>query len=188
MQKPKVEEINKLFQELSQFATVPSYKEQELQRWLEHEKERAGELSIRISQLLQKTYPKKANVGGHFYPGCENPEDFHTTDCEYKCGCWMGAARSGANKKGVDQFGDCPNNPAMVCSECGQFIRPKEFREAVITNETEKYALDPTQEPRRVKEAMENLRTRIRALERYADIPSHVPTKEIFDMSAKKHT
>lgn len=51
----------------------------------------------------------KANVGGHFYPGCEG-KDFFTSDCAYDCGCWMGGTRSGGPDR-VDAFGDCPKNP-----------------------------------------------------------------------------
>jgi len=52
----------------------------------------------------------KANVGGHFYPGCEDPKDFFTSDCKHGCGCWMGSSRSGG-PDGVDPFGKCPENP-----------------------------------------------------------------------------
>lgn len=52
----------------------------------------------------------RANVGGHFYPGCIDEKDFFTSDCEYGCDCWMGSCRSDG-PDGVDPFGKCPNNP-----------------------------------------------------------------------------
>ncbi|NQV00983.1 MAG: hypothetical protein HQ537_02595 [Parcubacteria group bacterium] len=33
-----------------------------------------------------------------------------TSDCEYRCGCWAGPARSGG-PIGISPFGHCPNNP-----------------------------------------------------------------------------
>ncbi len=41
--------------------------------------------------------------GPHKYIDCDG-----TSDCEYKCGCWMGPSRSGGP---VDPFGACPKNP-----------------------------------------------------------------------------
>jgi hypothetical protein len=43
-------------------------------------------------------------------------DDDGTSDCKYKCGCWMGPARSGG-PAGVDPFGACPGNP-----EDGRFL------------------------------------------------------------------
>jgi hypothetical protein len=53
-----------------------------------------------------------AVVGGHYYPGCENPygDGFYTSDCKYGCGCWMGACNSGG-PDGIDPFGECPKAP-----------------------------------------------------------------------------
>lgn len=50
-----------------------------------------------------------ANVGGHFYPGCQDEANFYTSDCSHMCGCWMGRTRSGG-PDGIDPFGDCPKN------------------------------------------------------------------------------
>ena len=47
--------------------------------------------------------------GGHYYPGCDDPLNFYTSDCSYGCGAWMGGSRSGA-PDGVDPFGLCPKN------------------------------------------------------------------------------
>lgn len=41
--------------------------------------------------------------GPHKYIDCDG-----TSDCEYKCGCWMGPSRSGGP---VDPWGACPKNP-----------------------------------------------------------------------------
>jgi len=43
--------------------------------------------------------------GGHKY----EPEG-GTSDCEFRCGAWMGNTRSGA-PDGIDPFGRCPKNP-----------------------------------------------------------------------------
>ena len=37
-------------------------------------------------------------------------EEDVTSDCEYKCGCWMGPYKSGG-PLGLDPFGICPGNP-----------------------------------------------------------------------------
>lgn len=56
---------------------------------------------------------KLPNVGGHYYPGCVDDDNFYTSDCAYGCGCWMGGTRSGG-PDGIDPFGDCPNNPPQI--------------------------------------------------------------------------
>ena len=58
------------------------------------------------------TDKNQPNVGGHFYPGVPE-DDFSTSDCSYKCGCWMGRTRSGG-PDGIDPFGPCPNNPGVI--------------------------------------------------------------------------
>lgn len=66
---------------------------------------------------VDKSAAKRANIGSHFYPGCEGDgESFYTSDCEHGCGCWMGSSRSGGHE-GVDQFGQCPNNLAAKAVE-----------------------------------------------------------------------
>jgi DNA-directed RNA polymerase subunit RPC12/RpoP len=70
------------------------------------------------------SFKKKANVGGHWYPGCEDDDNFFTSDCEHGCGCWMGSSNSGG-PKGVDQFGACPENPGVDCK------KPTPFQEAL---------------------------------------------------------
>jgi hypothetical protein len=52
---------------------------------------------------------------GHDYSKEYGPHKYdddihHTSDCKFKCGCWMGPARSGG-PAGVDPFGECPGNP-----------------------------------------------------------------------------
>jgi hypothetical protein len=42
--------------------------------------------------------------GGHKYD-----DKSGTSDCEFRCGCWMGGTQSGGQ---FDPFGKCPNNPA----------------------------------------------------------------------------
>lgn len=49
-----------------------------------------------------KVDPNK--FGGHDFG-----DDDGTSDCKYKCGCWMGPAMSGGP---VNPFGACPNNPS----------------------------------------------------------------------------
>lgn len=78
-----------------------------------------------VEYLPEPELQKSHNVGGHYYPGCAT-DVFHTSDCEYGCGCWMGQSRSGG-PDGVDPFGPCPGNSAhepaspvgeMACVTC----------------------------------------------------------------------
>jgi len=65
-----------------------------------------------VAQVVK--LPMRCNVGGHFYPGCEERgADFYTSDCDHGCGCWMGATRSGG-PAGLDPLGECPNNKPVV--------------------------------------------------------------------------
>lgn len=50
------------------------------------------------------------NVGGHHYPGCEDDDNFFTSDCAYGCGCWMGNSNSGG-PAGANPFGECQQRP-----------------------------------------------------------------------------
>ena len=50
-----------------------------------------------------------------------------TSDCEHKCGCWMGPARSGG-PVGLDPFGICPANPVD-----GKFLGGNQDYEHVVT-------------------------------------------------------
>lgn len=43
--------------------------------------------------------------GGHKYD-----DDSESSNCQYKCGCWMSPARS-SGPAGIDPFGECPRNP-----------------------------------------------------------------------------
>ncbi|MFA6227215.1 MAG: hypothetical protein WC631_01940 [Candidatus Paceibacterota bacterium] len=49
-----------------------------------------------------------------------------TSDCEHKCGCWMGPSRSGG-PVGINPFGQCPGNPLD-----GQKLGGKEDYELVV--------------------------------------------------------
>ena len=70
----------------------------EMQRW------RDAGYDVWIENSIIKHTPAidKDKYGPHIYA------DDGTSDCELKCGCWMGASRSGGP---VDPFGPCPNNP-----------------------------------------------------------------------------
>ena len=80
--------------------------------------EEVAELNERLTEAATEIaalkFSKPCNVGGHFYPGCENLEDFHTSDCKY-CKCWMGSSGSGG-PDGADPFGDCSGNPTKAAA------------------------------------------------------------------------
>ena len=85
--------------------------------------ELSSSLTAATKEIADLKFSKPRNVGSHFYPGCEDPQTFSTSDCRY-CGCWMGGSRSGG-PKGVDPFGDCPGNPtkAAALTEFQQGLR-----------------------------------------------------------------
>ncbi len=66
----------------------------------------------------------KPNLGGHHYPGCEDEDNFFSSDCIYKCGCYMCGSSSGGPDE-IDPFGPCPNTPKvkenelLPCPFCG---------------------------------------------------------------------
>lgn len=72
------------------------------------ERKKRAEAHDKMMKKYLKTCTQPHNTGGHFYPGCENPKDFFTSDCKY-CECWMGSSNSDG-PDGVDQFGVCPGN------------------------------------------------------------------------------
>ena len=56
-----------------------------------------------------------------------------TSDCSFKCGCWMGPARSGG-PAGIDPFGKCPNNPIRNVHSFGDRLLNEDERRDDLIN------------------------------------------------------
>jgi len=72
---------------------------------------------------------------GHDYSKEYGPHKYShegTSDCEHKCGCWMGPSRSDG-PIGLDPFGECPNNP-----KDGKRLGDKTDHEIVVTRRIRK--------------------------------------------------
>ena len=78
--------------------TIRAKEKAERQKWIDEGHDVWYENGMKHAPSVDKD-----KFGGHNYLNMDG-----TSDCQHKCGCWMGPSRSGGK---VNPFGACPNNP-----------------------------------------------------------------------------